>query len=347
MKEIYKDAYHKANDLALYLEHAPLIMYNLDNLLELAYEYFRAVEPYYKEPFALENHEFNTVPFDVSLEYVREYLESISSEVLTEFDESFKNGLFTFLDMQDGTEKEESTFHCSFQKYEKKYDEAEFHSSIEIQLKGTIGDAATIIHEFFHYLNQPVNNRYTDTREMFTEGISIFFENDFLSYMINKNKDYLSDVGYLKLKRYDNTLTAATKLIDYLVVLNSYLEFGNINESTFSLLKEYHKLHPSTEKDFETLVKKFNKINHPNDITSTVSYVIGTVLATNPGRCKNIRERFLDINNSIRYNRDNINIFDYLEADLEAVDMVQPVVADIKINNLYMQTKNDENKHIK
>ena len=182
------------------------------------------------------NTEACNISFNDIYVLAREILEDISPSYLPIFDTLIKSGELDF-----SYENEYKTSCVT-------YDHLNDVSLININLSFTHQDVATLIHEFMHKINYGNSFNWY----IFTEFISIYFEEYAKRYLLNKGifKDSLN----LNL-RISNTLICASDIVSYSRIIFAYEKMGKIDMNSYEFLDEYFT--PTDKDDFEDECKVF------------------------------------------------------------------------------------------
>lgn len=174
------------------------------------------------------------------------------------------------------------------------------HNYINISLMHNYHDPETIIHEFFHALSEQETMSYA--REYLTEGISIFFENSILDYMLEKgyNQDEITKV---KLDRIKGTYTSCLSLRSKIIFMDTYMKFGCIDRDSWHFRKQFHFPYGyENENEFYKILyfneKQFKSTRTVYNPVRDFSYIIGTTLAY-WGTEKSLDEKFIKLNQNI------------------------------------------------
>ena len=225
-----------------------------------------------------------------TLEIVSSYIEEKMPQYRNQFEIFMQNGVFDI--------KSYEGKNC----YKAKNDAGRCnnHNYINISLMHNYHDPETIIHEFFHVLSEQETMSYA--REYLTEGISIFFENSILDYMLEKgyNQD---EITKAKLDRIKSSYVKCLSLSDKIIFIDTYMKFGCIDCDSWSLRK-YFKFccgYDDENEFYKTLYldeKQFKSTEDLYDPVCDFSYIIGTALAY-WGTEKSLYEKFIKLNQNI------------------------------------------------
>lgn len=195
-----------------------------------------------------------------TLELVKKFLSMLDEDYLAEFDRCLSDGTITFL----YNNKSDSV--CQ---------EAGDNIDVNVSINYTVLDGCNLIHEFFHYLNS--NPNISESRELFTEYISIYFESLYMIFLVR--------MGYSKnvirneiLLRIDDSLNYAYLVLMAGAVLDSYLNTGNINTRSIIFLDIYRKSYKEFLQDISDLKKGDCFFETVANFDESVGYFIGYLL---------------------------------------------------------------------
>ena len=223
---------------------------NMEELLQDDFE-----SPYY------ENMDIRT-----SLNLIREFLTRLDIKYLEVFEKSLIDGTFDLHLPEDDLTKRPTGPEAS----------PKPNASISIPIEYTIQDGATIIHEFFHYLND--NNNLDGTREIYTEMISIYFELRYYKFLIKKGYNNLYFYNEV-FERINSTCDSAYNLCYTNSILDIYHNTGDINKSNIMFLDKYRDLYKGNVKNMIEFYNDDKFENYIKYFKIDVSYVMGTLLA--------------------------------------------------------------------
>ena len=260
----YLNAYCTYYDDSTILKHIDGFYYLNHDILELlkGYHFERPKKEYSKS---------HLTTLEI-LDIVYKYLTLKAPEYKDKFTTALNNGTFE-LKYQKSIEKFKNRNYETYR---------DGHADININLEYNISDPVTIIHEFFHYLNeQYLPKIYTIERFQISEAISIYFESDMLNFLIQNGypKEECDKIRYLRILDFK---TAVNQCLQELPYFSSFLKGGPINEETWDF-NNYIK-NPSNTKTKEEFTQgiiafKDRRLNQHNSLLQSASYVLGTCIA--------------------------------------------------------------------
>lgn len=231
-----------------------------------------------------------------SLEIVSSYIDEKMPQYREQFETFMQNGVFDIKSYEGKNcyNAENDAGRCNN------------HDYINISLTHNYHDPGTIIHEFFHALSRQETMSYA--REYLTEGISIFFENSILDYMLDKGYDS-DEIAKVKLDRIKSSYVDCLSLSDKIIFIDTYMKFGCIDRDSWSLRKYFKFSYGYDDENefYKTLYldeEQFKSAENLYDPVRDFSYIIGTVLAY-WGMENSLDERFIQLNQNIN----NLNTF--------------------------------------
>ncbi len=253
------------------------------------------------------------------IDIIKDYLNHLSPRLTEEFISQLEKGTtdIVYLDKDslddDWYSKKDTSNHC--------YIDQEFRPFINIATKKTtIGTLADLIHEFFHSTNRRDIHNHTNGFywEMTTEFISIYFELDFLHWLV-ASQNYSKEVcleSYIS--RYYDAVICSDKLTDETMMLIKKENNGLLDESSYKVEPiceedDYKEVLLSLSKRFEAYEKKqkimasyqevFNqeKKQRPLQPDILARYILGAPLAYYLASSKdpNMPYKMLDFNAEI------------------------------------------------
>ena len=237
---------------------------------------------------------YDEMNIKTSLNLVCEFLASIDLKYLEVFEKSLDDGTFDIHLLEDDL----------IERPEGPQASPKPNASISIPVEYTIEDGGTIVHEFFHYLNDDDN--LVGTREIYTEMISIYFELRYYQFLIKKGYDSMCFYNGV-FERIKNTCISADNLCDTNSILDIYENTGNINKSNIKFLDKYRHLYKGNIRYIIELYKNKNLKDDIKYFRVDVGYLIGTLLtfmALSAPKLYDIK---------IKYINDNINILSIID----------------------------------
>ena len=293
-------------------------MYNLDFFFNITLEVLSILEKYdtvYSSEttriFYILNPEFDQNKIFLSgidsVEIVKNYLKEKMPQYLKEFNDCLSNGTFRFVDKKEAPEE---------RSYADLNDDN--HPVINVALNHDYSDPSTIIHEFFHHLNRGVENEIIISRNLLTEGVSIFFETDLYNYMIKSGYDE-EEIYKIRRFRINDCYEAGRLLLPEITLIDSYIKFGDISEKSFEDRQKYTSFGWVDKEDVTYSINKLLKDNkeYKFKYDKNIGYIFGTLIAYNGINSKNkeILEKFLKLNNSLG-NKDVFECLNIIDIDL-------------------------------
>lgn len=221
MKEIYDRLNHYLNDICKYLEKEnSFLLENISNIWKLNDGFLKFIENYDLDTKTIKNN----LTYEDVYYLAREIIENIDKDYLESFDRLIQSGELDF-------------------SYEFAYNDSECISMykdgkavkqiININREFNYNDVRLLIHEFIHYTN---GKKKSINRNYLTEFLSIYFEFYATDYLLKKkiNKE---EIDYLY--RIKNVKAHSTIFFQYEIVILAYAKFGNLDENTIVLLKQF------------------------------------------------------------------------------------------------------------
>lgn len=200
-----------------------------------------------------------------SINLVREFLGSIDQKYLVIFNKSLNDGTFElFLPEDDLVERPE--YPVTFPKPD---------VSINIPVQYNYDDGVSLVHEFFHFINDTED--LIGVRDIFTEMISIYYEIRYCQFLNKKgyNSLYLYNEIY---DRIDNSLNSAYSVCYTSSVFDIYHNTGDITKENINFIDDYRNLYNN---NIDNIINFYNSDEFNKDIDSfreAISYTVGTLL---------------------------------------------------------------------
>ena len=314
-EEEYRQLNYYLNEACLYLEKQDSFF--VDNIVDICIindRYNSTFQNYDFENITIENY----LTFQDVYDLAREIIKSINIDYLEDFDKLIKNGE---LDFGYEREYEDSSFyHVEINN--------DIYNYININREFNYSDVCSLIHEFIHYTNG--KNKTSIKRRILTEFLSIYFENYAIDYLIEKGIPK-EEIDYkIRLK---STFARTYNFYAYESPFICFIEFGDISDKSYEMLKEYYcPIEKDTfDKECHNLLKYFqNKDKDLNrkiqndkidiitlrkeygiDYSIHCRYLLGTIFAFYARKHCNMKD-IICLNEHIN-NDDNKDIIDCLE----------------------------------
>lgn len=239
-KEQYKKLNNYLNDVFLYLEKIDYVLIeNIASIGILNEKFNKFIKNY-----SLENKiEENVLTFDDVYLIAREIIENINKDYLEKFDKLIETGQLDF-----------SYNNEYFDSY---YANDNGQDIININRTFNYSDVILLIHEFIHYTN--AKERCSINRYILTEFLSIYFEIYAKNFLINNKKIPKEEIDYFD--RLTTVEIKSNRFSWYEAVLLAYEKFGNIDNNSVNLLKEYYlNIEEQFNKECLSVLNKFEKI---------------------------------------------------------------------------------------
>ena len=256
LKEEYKKLNEYLDDCFKYLEMNDWFL--LDNIYNIGYLselYIQTLDEYEIK----ENEKTEYLSYEEVYLLAREIVENINSQYLEKYDNLLATGQ---LDFSYNSEYYDSHFF---------YNARTDISTININRTFNYSEVCTLVHEFMHFVNFS-KDKNTNNRYLFTEFISIYFEEYARNYLLYKgiNKEKLNFNERIMM-----TKNAATRYNVYSILMLAYKSFGFIDENTFNELNNYFHMNIS-EEEFNNVCKKgldiFQKIENKYKIEAMYEF---------------------------------------------------------------------------
>ncbi len=289
--EEYKELNEFMLNLVAYSEkYDPFLYRSIDFLRYVTKIFFSKAD---KSLYPAEG-DFSYFPIEKSLEIVREFLTFVNPEYLQIFEKDLKSGLIEFYSK---SENKGNHFFADLETGKVK---------VIVTLEENVQDGETIIHEFFHKLNFIGIN---ETRHVFTEAISIYFEFLYHNFLYAKGVP-ISEVQLCQKWRHD-------------------LMLDNVNDFSFTgMLFERKKENMNIERticeEFNVDSKRFDEDckfalldgrEHGMRMLDHYRHIYGTLIASylyqNSKNVKDTLKQLIYINDNINQMEMN-EVLDYL-----------------------------------
>lgn len=214
-----------------------------------------------------ENPIFDKMDIHTSLNLVREFLGTIDKDYVKLFDKSLVDGTFDiFLPEDDLVERPDEPITTPVPE-----------ASIYIPVQNTIEDGAIIVHEFFHYTNDI--EELVGVREIFTEMISIYFEQRYFNFLCDKGYNSINFDRAIYF-RINNSFNSADNLCYTGSIFDIYNYGGKISHKNIKELDKYRGLlYNENTKNLISFYKDEAFEEGISEFRIDVSYLIGTLLA--------------------------------------------------------------------
>lgn len=277
--EEYKELNELMLNLVAYSEkYDPFLYRNIDFLRSVVSTFYSKTD----QDLYPAGGSFSPFPIEKSLELVREFLTFVNPEYLQIFEKDLESGLIEFYSK---SENKGNHFFADLETGEVK---------VIVTLNENVKDGESIIHEFFHKLNYIGTN---ETRHVFTEAISIYFE--FLYHNFLYAKDIpVSEVQLCQKWRHDIMLDNANSFSFQGTLFKKKKNNIDINRNTY---KEFN----ANSKDFDEDCKFTLLDGREEDIRMLDYYrhIYGTLLASylyqNSKNIKGTLKQLIYINDNI------------------------------------------------
>ena len=225
------DEKNKFFSVLLEKQKYPIVDFFLDNRQELK-EMNNTFNKKLKE-FKIDKFHYNErLTLNDRMQLVYDFLEYVSPKYREQFDNFVNNGSFRFVSPSSNRNSSHMDF-VNDKNGEVRYD-------IVVTEYEDILDVYSIIHEFFHTTNE--NGKFSFSKTMFTESISIFYE--LLLFDFLKHSDIDSEeIIYPIYERIENTLDGSNYLnkeIEYIEEI--FKDYSNIKEVKLED-EEYRKVY--------------------------------------------------------------------------------------------------------
>ncbi len=325
MKEVYNELNYYLNEICNYLQREnSFLLENIYKIARINDEYLVHIRDYeLNNKVSQNNLSFSDVYY-----LAREIIENIDKNYLERFDNLIKSGELDF--------SYDNGYYGSH--YRPILNKGEVKQIININREFNYNDVVVLVHEFIHYTN---GKKYSINGEYLSEFLSIYFELYAVDYLLEKgiNKEEIDILDRIK-----NTKIQSMSLCKYEIVLLAFIKFGNLDDSTVSLLQQYflpiekeifEKECINLNKKLNIIVKKYKDKIEENPkmigyllseefITYNYKYVLGTLLAIYARKYSDFNE-IINLNNHIN-EYDNKSIYDIclgINIDLKSKDFVK------------------------
>ena len=309
MNEIYCKLNYYLNDICNYLEKGNgFLLENIHAISRLNDAFLE-----YMQSYNLDNEtKQNKLTFEDVFLLAKEIIQSIDKDYLESFDNLIKSGELDF--------SFESTYNDS--ECISMYRKDQVKQIININREFNYNDVRLLVHEFIHYTN---GKKDSINRHYFTEFLSIYFEFYTIDYLLKKgiNKE---EIDYFY--RIKNVKRHSTVFFQYEIPLLAFIEFGNLDENTVSLLQQYVLNIKKEEfaKECSLLCENLSLAEQNNEekikespnslgfilseefITKNYRYILGTILAIYARKYANF-EDIVYLNNHIN-EYDNKSVYE-------------------------------------
>lgn len=233
-------------EMKKYSDGAVFYYQDLINTMGLLYSTieFKLTETEEDKTFRVSSYSTNTLTIMEINDLVIEILESIDKECNTNYADIFRkaiiNGDLEYIFAPD-EQDDDSYFDTTASKNATSYlyypekDEGIFKSNLmNITSNRSYQTVIDVIHEFFHYTNAVPGPSVS--RDVLTEGISIYFEMYAMEYLLNNNKCGPCDVA--PVSRVGFTMADIYRLEEYAGLICYFVDQGNLTEKSFEYIDE-------------------------------------------------------------------------------------------------------------
>ncbi len=279
------------NDNTFFFHNLVPYFVTSDNILKILKE---------NDSFIETNHKYNKGLFDndydddiyldgvESLYIVRRFIKEKCPMYLDKLDTFIKNGTFDFTDSHEHLNMSTSSY-----SYTNK------HREISINLHHNYHDPWTIIHEFIHQMNLTPEG-YSDSRIVLTEGISIYFETLLFKYMEKLGYDKV-EINRIRRYRTVDCFYVCHMLKDHILILDSYLKFGNISDNTYHDRNKYSLINWTNKETYNKAIDATFKELEKRLINprKESGYLLGTLIAFSAIRNNVDIDKFIKLNSKI------------------------------------------------
>ncbi len=218
-EEQYQKLNRYLNDCFQALEvNDSFFLRNLKYICYISDCFIEKVGPLQLEDQSIQNH----LSFQDVYLLAREMIEYINPSYLKQFDTILNDGTLDF-----GYEHE---YYDSYYTFNSDIEQSEININREFHY----GDVPALIHEFFHLLNGNVKDK-SIYRYLFTEFISIYFEIQTISYLMD-----IKQIPKEEINVYDRILTTlkSCKIVNrYIMPFIFYEELGEVHPKNIALLQ--------------------------------------------------------------------------------------------------------------
>lgn len=344
MKEIYDKLNNYLNDICNYLdEEYPFLLEHIETIRKLNDAFLILLRNYSLDNGTIKN----KLTYEDVYNLAREIIKSIDEDYLESFDNLIQSGELDF--------SYENAYYDSSCVSVYKNGELVKHF-ININREFNYNDVIMLVHEFIHYISKKKDTKNINSLEEF---LAIYFELYALDYLIEKgiNKEEIDYFARIKV-----LTNKSSGFSWYELVLLAYIKFGNIDDSTVDLLKQYFlKIEKKDfEKECRILYRNLCKAleedkevieEYPESIgwvlseafiVSDYKYILGTFLAIYAHKYSNFSD-VVNLNNHIT-EYDNESIADIclkIGIDLADEDLPKKLLDSIEE---YINSKQIEHK---
>ena len=254
-----------------------------------------------------------------SFEIARNFLKTLDPELLNIFDNLVKDKERFFIHIN----KDESSSAC-------------FNGIVILNLKNTINDVYSIIHEFIHKLYLPINTKINSKEtSILSELPSLYTELLLNDYIIANYPEYKSDCLKRMNDRFNNITTVATMSYFHILILELIIENKELNPDTLMekvLGIEDEKIKNKIMKKFESFYVE-QTYQSGIDFMMTFSYVFGIISSAY-------------IKNNSKNDVETLRKILILSRDIHHKDDLGKLLKNIDLKILKRNSKLDNNKLI-
>lgn len=283
-------------------EDSPDVLENLDVFAKIANDYLNVIGEILIDDAEIK---YEKMEMKDTISYVREFLGTISSDYVKDFDKALVDGTFDiFLPEDDLIERPDEPISTP-----------KPFANINIPASLTIEDGAVIVHEFFHFLND-IENVDCSTREYFTELISIYYEIRYMQFLVNKGFD-ISNLYKALYYRLDATFDSANNLVYSAGVLDVYNNAGKVTTKEVSFVNKFRKIYKGNIRNMVNYYKDDDQVIELEGFPLDLSYVISTLLTVmllKEPEVSDIKVKYINDN---LYNFTFTDVLDNLNTKLE------------------------------
>lgn len=242
-------------------------------------EYNERIEENYKDIFDLSR----KISIEDVIKLTKEYLEEIDSSLflVTEFEKVLLAGKYVI----------DSSLESSY--YDRHNDVIYYH------FDGSINDINTLLHEFIHRIHYVYGNSNLDRESfsIFFEYPSIFYENDFISFLLKKGYVSEAEAKTLKGYRFKNQYNqgCSKNFLKIMSLCIQHVKKGNISEDDIWNVIGDERSYDNFDEATKSLVE-YCKDNYFNfEHFGLIMYKFSTVLASiTPATPQNLQDVYKD-----------------------------------------------------
>ncbi len=213
--------------------------------------------------------EYEEMEIFETIKLVKEFLSEIDYNYLDKFNNALNDGTFDIFHIDNLNEN----------RYQDpiNIEQGEF-KGINLPIYYKISDGASIVHEFFHYIN---NGKNSMSKSVFTELISFYMELRYYLFLNKKGysiKNYYKDIYEILV---DIIKNSANSVCYTGIILDTYHNTGCINKENIKFIDKNDEISNENIEDLIEFSESEDFLQDIYDFENFASYLLGGILAIN------------------------------------------------------------------